>query len=72
MMPFTARIDLKSGMFFSDCYAKIKVGSYNLLAIEKILTLHNVIIHIKSVPNKDQYRNHNIFLDKCFCQLASK
>ena len=59
-------------MFFSDYYAKIKVDSYDLLAIQKTLTLHDVIIHIKSVPNKDQYHDYNIFLEKCFCQLASK
>ena len=59
-------------MFFSDYYAKIKVDSYDLLAIQKTLTLHNVIIHVKSVPNKDQYHDYNIFLEKCFCQLASK
>ena len=32
------------------------LGSYDSLPIEKMLTLHNVIIHIKSVPNKD--KNH--------------
>ena len=47
---------------FSHYFAKIKVDSYDSLPIEKILTLHNVIIHIKSVLNKD--KNHyyyNIF-----------
>ena len=35
----------------SHYFAKIKVDS---LLIEKRLTLHNVIIHIKSVLNKDK------------------
>ena len=41
---------------FSRCYAKMKVDSYDCLPPEKILTLHNVIMLIKSVHNKDQ--NH--------------
>ena len=44
-------ISLKSGItyiFFHYC-AKIKVDSYDSLPIEKILTLHNVLILIKSV-----------------------
>ena len=41
---------------FSNYYLEIKVDSYDSLPIEKMLTLHNVIIHIKSVPNKD--KNH--------------
>ena len=54
-------------------YAKIKVDSYDSLSIEKRLTLHNVIILIKSVLNKD--KNHyyyNILLEKCLYQLAKK
>ena len=39
---------------FSNYFAKIKVDSYDSLPIEKRLTLHNVIIHIKSVLNKDK------------------
>ena len=70
-MPFTAGIDIKSGIRY-DCYAKIKVDSYDLLAIEKTLTLHNVIIRIKSVPDKDQYHKYNILLEKCFCNIPSK
>ena len=31
---------------------KIKIDSYDSLPIEKRLTLHNIIIHIKSVLNK--------------------
>ena len=44
-----------------------------LLPIEKILTLHSVIILLKSVLNKD--KNHyyyRIFLEKCSYQLAKK
>ena len=58
---------------FSHYFAKIKVDSYDSLPIEKRLTLHNVIIHIKSVLNKD--KNHycyKIFLEKCSYQLAKK
>ena len=59
---------LKSGItyIFSDYFAKVKVDSSDSLPIEKILTFHNVIIHIKLVLNKD--KNHyyyNIFLEKC-------
>ena len=34
-------------------YARIKVDSYDLLPLEKALTFHNVITHIKSVWKKD-------------------
>ena len=34
----------------------MKADSYDSLPIEKTLTLHNVIILIKSVPDKD--KNH--------------
>ena len=42
-------ISLKSSIryIFSHYYAKIKVDSYDYLPIEKILTLHNIIILIK-------------------------
>ena len=68
-------ISLKSSItyIFSHYFAKIKVDSYDSLPIEKILTLHNVIILIKSVLNKD--KNHyyyKIFLEKCSYQLAKK
>ena len=37
------------------------------------MTLHNVIIHIKSVLNKDQnHYYYNIFLEKCSYRLAEK
>ena len=47
---------------------KIKVDSYDSLPIEKTLTLHNVIILIKSALNKDQ----NKFLEKCSYELSKK
>ena len=51
-------ISLESGItyIFSHYFAKIKADSYDSLTIEKILTLHNVTILIKSVLNKDN--NH--------------
>ena len=51
---------------FSLNYTKMKVDSYDSLPLEKILTLHNVIILIKSVLNKYQNQYYyNIFLEKC-------
>ena len=58
---------------FPHYYLKIRADSYDSLPIEKTLTLHNIIILIKSVLNKDQ--NHycyNIFLRKYSYQLAKK
>ena len=47
-------------------YTKMKVDSYDSLPLEKILTLYNVIILIKSVLNKYQNQYYyNIFLEKC-------
>ena len=59
-------ISIKSAItyIFSHYFAKMKVDSYDYLPIEKILTLHNVVIHIKSVINKD--KNH--FFDKKFLE----
>ena len=51
---------------FSLNYTKMKVDSYDSLPLEKILTLYNVIILIKSVLNKYQNQYYyNIFLEKC-------
>ena len=51
---------------FSHNYARIKTDSYDSLSLEKTLTLHNVIILIKSVFNKNQnHYYYNIFLEKC-------
>ena len=41
-------------MFFSHNYFKNQIDSYHPLPLENILTLHNVIILIKSALNKDQ------------------
>ena len=58
---------------FYHYYAKTKVDSYGSLPIERILTLHNVIILIKSVLNKDKsHYYYNIFLERCSYQLAKK
>ena len=43
------------------------------LALEKTLTLYNVIIHINIVLNKDQnHYYYNIFLEQCSHQSAKK
>ena len=60
-------------MIFFNNYAKIKIDSYDSLPLEKTLTLHNVIILIKSVFNKNQnHYYYKIFLEKCLYQLAEK
>ena len=72
-MRFLINLESSIRYVFSHCYATIKVDSYDSLPIEKILTLHNVIILIKSVLNKN--KNHyccKIFLKKCSYQLAKK
>ena len=61
-------MSLKSSItnIFFPYFVKIKVDSYDSLPIEKIFTLHNVIILIKSVLNKDKNRYYyKIFLQKC-------
>ena len=56
---------------FSLYYAEIKIDSYNSLPIEERFTLHNVVILIKSVLNKDQNPYYyKIFLGKCSYQLV--
>ena len=49
-------VSLESGItyIFSPYFMKIKIDSYDSLLIGKILTLHNVIILINSVLNKDK------------------
>ena len=62
MMLFTTELDslqvkeVVLNMFFSHNYAKIKINSCDSFPLEKTLTLHNVIILINSVLNKD--KNH--------------
>ena len=68
-------INLKVGItdVFSDCYARMKVDSYDSLPIEKTLTLNNLKILINSVFCK--YQNHhyyNIFSEKCLSRLPKK
>ena len=60
-------------MFFSHNYAMIKVDFDDSLPLEETLTLHNDIIHIKSVFNKDpNLYYYNTFLEKCSYQLVEK
>ena len=50
-----------------------KLIQYDSLPLEKALTLHNVIIHIKSVFKKNQnHYYYNIFFEKCSFQLPKK
>ena len=48
-------ISLKSGITYviSHNYARIKIDLYDVLPLERTLTLHNVVILIRSVFNKD-------------------
>ena len=58
---------MKKGLTYSinHILAKIRIDSYNSLPIEKILTFHNVIIHIKSVVNQNENSYYyDIFLGK--------
>ena len=67
------RISLKSSIAynFSHYFAKIKFHSYDSLPIEKRLILHNVVILMKPVLNKDRSHYYcRIFLEKCSYQLA--
>ena len=64
-------ISQKSGITNSIIhnFGKIRIDSYNSLAIKKILTLHNVIILFKSVVNKNKNKYYyNIFLEKVSCK----
>ena len=55
-------------IFHND--AKINVDKYDSLPLEKTLTFHNVIIHIKSVWNKDPNNcYYNILLEKYSYEL---
>ena len=46
-------------------FGEIRIDSYSSLPTEKILTLHNVTILVKSVVNKDKNNYYyNIFLEK--------
>ena len=68
-------ISLKYGITYisSRFFENIKVNSYDSLPIEKRLTLHNVIIHIKSVLIKDKkHYYYKTFLEKCSYQPAKR
>ena len=55
----------------SHNYVKISVYSCDSLPLEKTLTLHNVLILIKSILNKDQnHYYYNTFSEKCSYQIA--
>ena len=60
-------ISFTTGLYIiSHNYTKIKVHSYDSLPLEKTFTLHNVIVPIKSVFNKNQnHYYYNIYLEKC-------
>ena len=77
--PFTTELDIfqvkkvPPHIFFSHYFTKIKVDSYNALPIQKILTLHNATIDIKSVLNKDKNGYYyKTFLEKWSYQSVEK
>ena len=76
MMPFKIELDSQKGGITNDFffkYGKIKIDLYDSLPLEKKLTLHNVIILIKSVFNKEQnHYYYNKFLEKYSNQLTKK
>ena len=54
----------------SHYHARIKIDLYDVLPLEETLPLHNVIILIMSVCNKNQnHYYYNIFLETCLYQL---
>ena len=60
-------ISKKSGIIgiINHNFRKIRIGSYNSLPFEKILTFHNIIIVIKFVVNKNKNNYYyNIYLEK--------
>ena len=68
-------ISIKSGITYiiSHNYAKIKVDSYDSLPLEKTMTVHDVIIIVKSVFNKDKNNYYNnIFLEIASYELFKK
>ena len=68
-------MSVKSGITYiiSHNYATIKVDSYHSLPLEKTITLHNVIILVKSVWNKDKNNYcYNIFFKKTSYELPKK
>ena len=56
---------------FSHYIAKIKIDSYDSSPIKKRFTLHNVIMHIKSVLNKDEnHYYYKIFVGKMLLSVS--
>ena len=71
----TYLISVKSGITYiiSHNYAKVKVDSYDSVPLEKTMTIHDVIILIKSDFNKDKNNYYyNIFLEKASYELPKK
>ena len=67
-------IGLKSGItsvLFHN-YTKTKIDSDDDLSLEETLTLHHIIILIKSVFKDQNHYYNNTFLEKCSYQLAKK
>ena len=70
---FRFLISLKSGIMYlvSHNYVRIKRDLYDTLPLENTLSLHYVIILLKSVFNKNQnYYDYIIFSEKCSNQLG--
>ena len=61
-------ISLKIRYIFSHYFVQIKFDSYDSLPIEKRLNLHNTIMLIKSVLNKDK----NYYYYEYLYQLSKK
>ena len=58
---------------FPRNYTKIERISFDSLSLEKILTLHNFIILIKSLfDNNQSHYYYNVFLEKCLYHLAEQ
>ena len=67
-------ISIKSNIsyFFSYSYAKVTIDSDDNFPLQKTLTLHNAVILIKSVVNKNQNQYYyNVFLENFLHQLPN-
>ena len=72
-MKYLVRVKSGITVVISDNYAKIKIDSYDSWPQEKTVTFHNVIIHTKSVFNKDENNYYyNIFLENASYELPKK
>ena len=67
-------IEIKSGITYIASYNYAKIfDSYDSFSLEKTLTLHNVMILVKSVFNKDKNNYYyNMYLEKNSHQLPKK